>query len=704
MQTQSAQGPQFANDMSGAELLDFDLDELLLLRVQPVASLTRTDKRAVPASITHISHEEIRNSGARDLDELLEIYVPGLQMMLKDNGNQLGFRGVISDRNNKFLISVNGRIMNTRVTYGAISERFTHLLGDIDHIEVVRGPGSATYGPGAIAGVIRIVTVDGQNDDGASASVRQDLGESFSAAEARYGKRFGDETDLSIYYGIDKSFGADQDESPVFFSSGFTTGTEDEGASGMTVDALDEAPFNIDDYGEGFRNQARHKFHAEFHHQAFVSWIRFVRGGISSMRTRRDYRRNEPDDFLGSGLGYQQLTALVGYRPQLSESLDLDLSLSYDINDSVRDKGSVNDGGREDELHARAVINYVVTDNHRVAVGGEISRETFAKQSFFHDSAPQWGRDQFEEWTTEQFSALAEYQWRILPQLHLLAGGRLDKHSYTDSMLSPRLSLIGMPTGEDTIKLFASRSVRRADDRDLRYEFLADNGNGISESSDNAELRYDRTITDTVVAGAAAFYSIYDLVTINNTEMQSTKMGNLHIAGVEIDGVVRRDNVRLRASHAFIKQLDFDLFDEDTPIQAISAAPYGYGNDLVSWHTHVSKVAVEGNLSEHLSASGSLRVFWGNPGGEDMTDYNRDVLDNDDRLPVTDDSLTAFASSAFINLGLQYAPSSNWSLRLDGHHLGGLLSDNLNKRNRYLRATQWRQTPVSVGLTLRGRY
>ena len=83
-----------------------------------------TKKQLAPAAITTITREQIDQTGARSLDELLEIYVPGLQIMFKDTGGHpLGFRGIISDRNNKFLILVNVRIMNERTTSGGLSKK-----------------------------------------------------------------------------------------------------------------------------------------------------------------------------------------------------------------------------------------------------------------------------------------------------------------------------------------------------------------------------------------------------------------------------------------------------------------------------------------------------------------------------------------------------------------------------------------------------
>lgn len=123
-----------------------------------VASLPRT----IPAAATRIDSEMIWQSGARSLNELFDIHVPNLQTItMVRQGEKIGIRGIISNNNDKFLLKVNGKIMNDRTRAGAFTELDLPMLGDIHHIDIVRGPGSMIDGPGAIAGVINIQTHTG---------------------------------------------------------------------------------------------------------------------------------------------------------------------------------------------------------------------------------------------------------------------------------------------------------------------------------------------------------------------------------------------------------------------------------------------------------------------------------------------------------------------------------------------------------------
>ena len=142
-----------------SELKEMSLEELMNVRVaNSPGTLIPTSKLKSPVSVTEITAEDIRLTPHRNLLDLIEVYVPGAMVFPHSEGRQLGMRGIISDRNLKFLVLVNGRNMNDPVHGGAYTEITNWDLNDIERVEVINGPGSVTYGPGAIAGVINITT------------------------------------------------------------------------------------------------------------------------------------------------------------------------------------------------------------------------------------------------------------------------------------------------------------------------------------------------------------------------------------------------------------------------------------------------------------------------------------------------------------------------------------------------------------------
>jgi outer membrane cobalamin receptor len=151
----------FADDLESLEqedLFTMSITELMDVEIDVPATITEQNPQKSPASVTVISAEDIARTPARNLMDLLEIYVPGAFYMNHSVGPLPGIRGILVDRPYKFLVNVNGINVNIKAHYGARLELLNWDLNDIEKIEIVRGPGSVTYGPGAIGGVINIYT------------------------------------------------------------------------------------------------------------------------------------------------------------------------------------------------------------------------------------------------------------------------------------------------------------------------------------------------------------------------------------------------------------------------------------------------------------------------------------------------------------------------------------------------------------------
>ena len=140
------------------DLSNMSLKELMDVEVYVPATITEKDPMKVPASVTVITAEDIARTPARNILDLIEIYVPGALWMNHSVGPLPGIRGNLVDRPYKFLVNVNGVNVNIKAHYGARLELLNWELNDIERIEIIRGPGSVTYGPGAIGAVINIYT------------------------------------------------------------------------------------------------------------------------------------------------------------------------------------------------------------------------------------------------------------------------------------------------------------------------------------------------------------------------------------------------------------------------------------------------------------------------------------------------------------------------------------------------------------------
>lgn len=136
-----------------------------------VASNVIKDAKKQPVSVSIISRQQIKMSGARTLNEVLNMYVPGFFSVDDQDDNIAGFRGFAPDNNAKVLLLINGHNMNTEWFWGPPDSIINGMnLDYIEKVEVIRGPGSVTLGQGALLGVINIITRNADTHKGVQLS------------------------------------------------------------------------------------------------------------------------------------------------------------------------------------------------------------------------------------------------------------------------------------------------------------------------------------------------------------------------------------------------------------------------------------------------------------------------------------------------------------------------------------------------------
>lgn len=183
----------------GHESPPHDLYQLKLLSIdelssaeQSVSSKIPTESVHTPAAVYILTAEDIRRSGARNLPETLR-QVPGLNVAaVTSSAFAVSARGFNETFANKFLVLLDGRRLFNN-TYGGIYWDMANVrLGDIERIEVVRGPGSAVWGANAMNGVINIITRSAYTTSGGEAQLA--LGDAHKALDGRYGWEINEDT------------------------------------------------------------------------------------------------------------------------------------------------------------------------------------------------------------------------------------------------------------------------------------------------------------------------------------------------------------------------------------------------------------------------------------------------------------------------------------------------------------------------------
>ena len=128
-----------------------------------VSSAKALTTRETPGIISLVTSEQIQNSGARDLIDVLRL-VPGFDVAQDLSFIiGLGLRGSWANEG-KVLVMMDGQPFNDLLYQGvALGNHFP--VDFIERIEIIRGPGSAIYGGSAEYGVINIITkaADKQN-------------------------------------------------------------------------------------------------------------------------------------------------------------------------------------------------------------------------------------------------------------------------------------------------------------------------------------------------------------------------------------------------------------------------------------------------------------------------------------------------------------------------------------------------------------
>lgn len=187
------------SSVSAQDYSDKSLEELMRTKVA-VATGNEVSQAEAPSVITLITHEEIMNMGARDLQEVLQM-VPNFHFH-SDLWGAVGLsvRGIWGVEA-KTLLLIDGQEIND-VMWGTIGFGNHYTPNQIERIEIIRGPGSARYGGFAELAVINVITRKGADINGVSANLTGGStakGTSLANVELSAGKKFDNGLDVAAH-------------------------------------------------------------------------------------------------------------------------------------------------------------------------------------------------------------------------------------------------------------------------------------------------------------------------------------------------------------------------------------------------------------------------------------------------------------------------------------------------------------------------
>lgn len=430
--------PIVARSQSDQDLLAMDIEDLSHVKVYS-ASRHLENIQDAPSSVSIITADEIQRYGWRTLGDALR----SLRGFYTSNDRQytyLGIRGFLrpGDFNSRILELLNGHRLNENV-YGsaAIGTEFPLDLDLIDHIEVVRGPGSSLYGTNAMFGVINIITrlPSQQPTIDTSGDTSSFLGRSGRATI------MGGKGDLSglLSASLDRSDGPSTLYFPIFASPDTNNGI----AENMDGTRIAVAYSDVH-YGQ-LRVQGMFSDRVK----------KFPTGSYGAVF-------NNPADQL------EDTRALLdaSFHHSFASQMDLDVRAYYDFYNYVGTGAfAIPDSTQPVIGYGKARADWVGTEvnitkqfgESRLTVGGEYEYTIDATQRNFNAGQP----DSFHSDRSSYLGAVyGEAQLDLVPKLIIHAGGRLDYFSNSGAAVSPRFALIYKPTPRSTLKYIFGKAFR----------------------------------------------------------------------------------------------------------------------------------------------------------------------------------------------------------------------------------------------------
>jgi outer membrane receptor protein involved in Fe transport len=149
------------------KLIGLSLEELLEIEIV-VASQTEETIFDAPSSVTVFTRPQLLRMGITNVEELLN-FVPGFvstREIVFGQGYMVSARGSTTPQSSyNILFMLDGQRLNNDLRGGAL-DSYGHFisLANVKQVEIIRGPGSASYGTGAVTGVVNIITDTNLNE------------------------------------------------------------------------------------------------------------------------------------------------------------------------------------------------------------------------------------------------------------------------------------------------------------------------------------------------------------------------------------------------------------------------------------------------------------------------------------------------------------------------------------------------------------
>jgi iron complex outermembrane receptor protein len=532
---------------SPVDLFSMSLEDLLQVEVSSSSKYKQALNQA-HSNVLVISRDEILNRGFETLSEALN-YVNGFYMTNDRNYTYVGIRGFSrpSDYNDRILVMIDGHVMNENV-YG--SAPFGYDLGLdlslVDRIEVMKGPGAALYGNGAMMSVVNIITKSEEVED---KSVVQ--------------TGFGSHGLVKANFVIEK-----ESENHSFYTGISARSTRGEDLYFRELDS----PSNHSGIAENLDEEKSYGFYGRYQFGNFElkAMGAYRDKGIPTgvWDTSLDRQSNTVDkqafvDFLyrKSGKGhsfslnggfdfYHYFGNYAHYEELVSdESIGKKFSLQAEYLKNLKNAGNLIFGT---EWHYSPTSDY--------QEGDEQVSYFYYNNHFFNASA------------------YLQYEVALSPEINFLSGIRADYYDYTSLSLNPRISLIYTPEPNWNFRISFNKAFRAPNTYELYYESVDNNASNPDLKPENVyyfDFDVKKQFTRSFYTGLSLYYyRMADMIDSFENEEGLTQFGNLGYGsgkgGSIYSGLLLGSNLNLKVSYDFIR---FRVENEDGILEKTVNSP-----------------------------------------------------------------------------------------------------------------------------------
>lgn len=425
-----------ANTAQGATTEDAFLDEIPV--VLSVSRLSQPVNEA-PAAVTVIDRQMIRDSGAWDLSEVFRL-VPGMFVAYHSApdyaaDSTVSYHGLTDAYAQRMQVLIDGRSVYSPLFGGMLWSDIPLAMDDIERIEVIRGPNSASYGANSFLGVINIITRHSAETQGKFVSLS--TGRSRDEVLARYGGHNGDLT-----YRLTAGVRNDQGETPKMASPLSTRHRWDE-------NLLDDKKIKLLTFRADYRIDPTNELEFQLGYNGGDRQEGFPGGDVIAVNKRADNHFE-----------------LIRWRRALESNGELSIQFYHATESSF---GTMLDTSNGSRSNGDVIANRHDLEIQHIFAPSETIRAVWGGSVRYDKTyAPYWLSGDTQPTPFHLSRLFGNLEWRARQNLVFNLGAMSENNSVTGTDITPRMAVNWHFMPEHTLRLSRSTATRTPTTYELR--------------------------------------------------------------------------------------------------------------------------------------------------------------------------------------------------------------------------------------------